>query len=40
MLTVGVAGGSFVEADLAPPHPVNANRSDSSNNAAKGENIL
>jgi hypothetical protein len=43
MLTV--AGGGFVgsveiSADLAPPHPVNANKRESSNNAAKGERIL
>jgi hypothetical protein len=41
MLTVGVPDGSGGSVPLlAPPHPVNANRSDSSNSAAKGENIL
>jgi hypothetical protein len=41
MLTVGVPGGSVESVPLlAPPHPVNANKRDSSNSAAKGEEIL
>ena len=43
MLTVaagGLPGSVEIVPDLAPPHPVNANKRESSSNAAKGERIL
>jgi hypothetical protein len=43
MLTVaasGFVGSVEISAALAPPHPVNANKRESRNNAAKGERIL
>ena len=44
MLTVGAADGSVGSVEilpaLAPPHPVNANKRESNNNAVRGERIL
>jgi hypothetical protein len=36
----GFVGSVEILPDLAPPHPVNANKRESSSNAAKGERIL